>query len=184
MKALSESEITRIIQEGKKLSEEEGTAILDRFERDQPEIYKAIFGSLSDAIVEDNLDMSYLFLDLCFDIIWLCHKAFGDPPKGVAGKEWLDTEIGLLDAEMKALDEDLPMNEKFRHHLQSRFVDRGTEAGIQLELLKYLEDRVHNYASSERSRQSAIRITNNLLFVVAMLMAELYREGGVGVGPR
>jgi len=42
MRALSESEITRIIQEGKKLSEEEGTAVLDQFEQGQPEIYQAI----------------------------------------------------------------------------------------------------------------------------------------------
>jgi hypothetical protein len=68
MRVLSESEINRIIQEGKKLSEDEGTAVLDQFEQEQPEIYQAIFGPLSDAIAEDSLDMSYLFLDLCFYI--------------------------------------------------------------------------------------------------------------------
>ena len=177
MRVLSENEINRIIQKGKKLSEDEGTAVLDQFEQEQPEIYQAIFGPLSDAIAEDSLDMSYLFLDLCFDIIWVYQKQFGNSLKKVAGKEWLNAKIGRLDAEMKALNEDLPMNERFRRHLQFRFVDRSAEAEIQLELLKYLEDRVHNYASFERSRQSAIRITNNLLFVVAMLMAELYSEG-------
>jgi hypothetical protein len=64
MRVLSEREINQIIQEGKKLSEEEGTAVLDQFEQEQPEIYQAIFGPLSDAIAEDSLDMSYLFLDL------------------------------------------------------------------------------------------------------------------------
>jgi hypothetical protein len=173
---ISKSEITRSIREGKKLSEEEGTAVLDQFEQEQPEIYQAIFGPLSDAIGEDNLDMSYLFLDLCFDIIWVYRKAFGNPPKSVAGKEWLNAKISRLDAEMKSVDEDLTMNERFRRHLQRRFVDRSVQAEIQLELLKYLEERVHNYASSERSRQSAVRITSNFLFVVAMLMAELYSE--------
>jgi hypothetical protein len=177
MRALSESEITRIIQEGKKLSEEEGTAVLDQFEQEQPEIYQAIFGPLSDAIGENSLDMSYLFLDLCFDIIWAYRKEFGNPSQIVAGQEWLNAKISRLDAEMKALDEDLTMSERFRHHLQGRFVDRSAQAQIQLELLKYLEDRVHNYASFERSRQIAIRITSNLIFVVAMLMAELYSEG-------
>jgi len=177
MKALSENEITRIVQEGKKLSEEQGTAVLDQFEQKQPEIYQAIFGPLSDAIAEDSLDMSYLFLDLCFDIIWLYHKEFGSPSRSVAGKEWLNTKIGRLDAEMKALDEDTPMNERSRRHLKCRLVDRSADAEVQLELLKYLEDQTQNYASFERSRQSAILITKNLLFVVAMLMAELYSEG-------
>ncbi len=101
---ISKSEITRSIREGRKLSEEEGTAVLDQFEEEQPEIYQAIFGPLSDAIGEDSLDMSYLFLDLCFDIIWVYRKEFGNPPKSVAGKEWLNAKIGRLDAEMKALD--------------------------------------------------------------------------------
>jgi hypothetical protein len=177
VRALSKNEIANIVQEGKRISEKEGTAILDQFEKSQPELYQAIFGTLSDGIAEENLDMAHLFLDLCFDIIWIYKNAFGNPPMVELAEDWFSNKVGLLDAELKSLSKDIPMNAKFRKRLNERFIARSIEAGIQLELLQYLDEQVQNYASFNRSRKKATHITNNLLFVVARLMDELYSAG-------
>ncbi len=175
MRVLSKNEINRILSQGRMLSEREVTAILDEFEREQPEIYQAIYGVLSDGIAEENHDMANLFLDLCFDIIWIYLKAFGKPPIMQNGENWIINSISLLDAEMKSLSEDIPMNEVFRRNLQRQFVERSVNSGIQMELLEYIEAEVRKYASFKKECLAAIQITNNLLFVIVRLMDELYR---------
>ena len=177
MRALSKSEIVSIILEGKKLSEQEGTAILDEFEKNQPHLYQAIFGPLSDSIEEDSLDMAHLFLDLCFDIIFVYKKAFGNPSVKKRDEQWLVNKTRLLDAELKSLTKDIPMDEKFRTRLSDRLVERSIEAGVQMELLKYLDEQVKNYVSFKHSRQKGVQITNNLLFVVVRLMDDIYASG-------
>ncbi len=177
MRALSKSEIVSIIQEGKRLSEQEGTAILDEFEKNQPHLYQAIFGPLSDGIAEDSLDMAHLFLDLCLDIIFVYKKAFGNPSVKERDEQWFINKTRLLDAELKSLTKDIPMNVKFRNRLSDRLVERSIEAGVQMELLQYLDEQVINYASFKHSRQKGVQITNNLLFVVVRLMDDIYASG-------
>ncbi len=177
MRALTKSEIVSIIQEGKRLSEQDGTAILDEFEKNQPHMYQAIFGPLSDGIAEDSSDMSYLFLDLCLDIIFVYKKAFGNPSVKERDEQWLINQTRLLDAELKSLNKDIPMNAKFRNRLNDRLVERSIEAGVQMELLQYLDEQVKNYASFKHSRQKGVQITNNLLFVVVRLMDDIYASG-------
>ena len=139
VRALSKSEIVSIIQEGKRLSEQDGTAILDEFEKNQPHMYQAIFGPLSDGIAEDSSDMAYLFLDLCFDIIFVYKKAFGNPSVKEGDEQWLINKASLLDAELKSLTKDIPMNAKIRNHLSDRLVERSIEVGVQIELLRYMD---------------------------------------------
>ena len=55
MRVLSKNEINEIIFQGKKLSEIEITTILDEIEKNQPEIYRAIYGELSDGIMKENI---------------------------------------------------------------------------------------------------------------------------------
>jgi hypothetical protein len=174
VRALSKSEIVSIIQEGKRLSEQEETAILDEFEKNQPHLYQAIFGPLSDGIAEYSLDMAYLFLDLFLDIIFVYKKAFGNPSVKERDEQWLINKTSLLDAELKSLTKVIPMNAKFRNRLSDRFIERSIEAGVQMELLQYLDEQVKNYASFKQSRQKGVQITNNLLFVVIRLMDDIY----------
>lgn len=177
MRASSKSEIVSIIQEGKRLSEQEGTEILDEFEQNQPYLYQAIFGPLSDGIAEDSLDMAYLFLDLCFDIIFVYKKAFGNISVKKKNEQWFINKTRLLDAELKSLTKDIPMNAKFRNRLGDRLVERSIEAGVQMELLQYLDEQVKNYASFKHPRKKGVPITNNFLFVVVRLMDDIYASG-------
>ena len=165
-----------MIFQGKNLSEREVTAILDEFEINQPEIYRAIYGEFSDGIMEENQDMGNLFLDLCFDIIWIYRKAFGKPPRIKDGEEWLITSLALLDTELKSLTEQIPMEKKFRDKLKTRFVNRAIESGVQMALFEYIDTEVEKYASFKNERLSAVHFTNNLLFIIVRLMDELYNR--------
>jgi len=174
MRQLTKKEIDRILARGKMLSELEITAILDEFQEEQPEIYRAVYGEPSDAIAEYNADMAGLYLELCFDIIWIYHKAFGKPPGASKGEPWVLDSLTLLDSELKSLSDAIPMEQAFRSSLQQRFVQRSIESGVQIELLQYLDQEVQQYASFKKARHSAIGVTNNFLFVVARLMDDLY----------
>lgn len=175
MRTLSSAEIAKIIHEGKAMPEKDGTAVLNEFERDQPLLYQAIFGTLSDGIAESNVDMSNLFLDLCFDIILVYKRAFGNPPANQQrGEAWFEKKVSLLDAELKSIADDAGMSPKLKERLSNRFLERSVKAGVQTELFQYLDEAVIRYASFKRSRKKAIHVTNNLLFVVVRLMDDIY----------
>jgi hypothetical protein len=174
MRTLSKIEVTQFMQNGRALSEQQGSAILDQFERNQPQMYQAIFGEFSDGISEENLEMSHLFLDLCFDIIVVYQMAFGDPPINVRGDNWLMDKVTLLDAELKSLTDEDVINSQFKQRLRDRFVDRSLEAGLQIELLQHLDEQVRNYVNFKPVRQNAMSTCSNLLFVVVRLMDDIY----------
>ncbi len=174
MRVLSRKEINCILSDGKLLSGCEMTTILDEFENEQPEFYHAIYGRFSESIAEKNRDMANLFLDLCFDIIWIYRKAFGKPPILENGEEWMINAMSLLDAELKSLSENSPMNESLKSNLRTRLVKRSRDSAIQMEILEYLESEVIKYASFKKARLAASEATNNFLFVVTRIMAELY----------
>ena len=174
MKIISKYKVLELAQEGKMLSAKQGTAILDKFERNQSHLYQMIFGELSDEVAEENKDMAYLFLDLCFDIIFIYTSTCKDIEVKPRNNNWLNSKISLLDAELKSLNSDEQMSGKFKQLLNKRFVERNAKTGIQLELMMYLDKQVKNYASFQNSRKKAIHITNNLLFVVVRLMDDIY----------
>ena len=176
MKVLSKYKVLELVQEGKMLSTKQGTAILDKFEINQSYLYKMIFGELSDEIAKEDTDMAYLFLDLCFDIIFIYTTVCGGGSKNIKSrnKNWLSEKISLLDAELKSLDADEKISDKFKQLLTKRLIERNAEVGIQLELLMYLDAQVKNYASFQNARKKAIHVTNNFLFVVVRLMDDIY----------
>lgn len=178
MKILSESEINYFRFQINELPETEIIAVLDEFEKQQPEIYKAVFGSFPDAIAEKNHDMANLFLDLCFDIIWIYRKAFGKLPALPNRRMWSANSLRLLDAELNALSEDVQMDDAMRAKIQGRFVDRSLELGVQTGLLSYINEEVKKYASFDKGRIKAIPITNKLLFALIRLLDELYSSTG------
>jgi hypothetical protein len=180
LRVLSRHEINNILRESKMLPEKHVTFILDEFESDHPEIYQAIFGDLSDGVAEINQDMADLFLDLCFDIIFIYRNAFGKLRKISNEEQWMMHSMSLLDAELKAISEDIPMERSLRNRLQKRFIKRIVESGIQMDLLNHLNTEVTKYASFNKKRQPAIYVTNNLLFVVVRLMDALYENQRIG----
>ena len=159
---------------GRMLSSQEVTEILDEVQKNQPDIYVAIYGEPSDAVAEENTDMANLYLDLCFDVIWIYRNAFGKPPRVSPGKNVVMNSLHLLDSELKAFLKVTDMDETLRRNLEKRFFNRIVETGVQIELMRYLQDEVHKYASFKPERSSAISLTYCLLFIVVRLMNDLY----------
>ena len=176
MRPLSKKKINRMLAKGRTLSEQEITAILDEFQEKQPEIYQAIYGEPSDAIAEENPEMANIYLELCFDVIWIYRNAFGKPPVVPDRKQLVLNALSLLAWELKSLSDEVLMDEAFRTNLQKRFIDRFIAAGEQIELLQYLDGEVRKYASFKRERSTVIDATNNLLFMVVRLMDDMYNK--------
>jgi hypothetical protein len=174
MRVLEQREIESIIARGKNAPEFEITAILDELEKVHPGVYRMIYGEPSDVIASINKDMSNLYLDISFDVIWVFRKGFGRPPEVVNDEKWTAERLTLIDAELKSLVKEIPMSDKFRRSLQERFVKSSFESKIQLELLKYIDGQVEHYASFDEARAAASQITNNLLFVLVRLVGDLY----------
>jgi hypothetical protein len=149
---------------------------MDEFQKNQPEIYQAVYGEPSDAIAEENLEMSSMFLELSFDIIWIYHDAFGKPPTVIGREELFVNSLSLIDAELKSFSNNITMDEAFRTSLQKRFIERIIAAGVQIELLKYLDNEVRKYASFKQERSSTVNLTCGLLLVVVRLMDDLYNK--------
>lgn len=174
MRVLNRIEIEEIISKGRSASEQEVIKILDELEIKHPSVYRVIYGEPSDGIAIINKEMAELYLDLSFDVIWFFFYAFGKLPIIKDEERLVFEKLSLIDAELKSLTNEIPMNSKFRKNLQERFVERCFEASIQLELIQYLEAKVVKYASFKKKRKKAIRITINLLFVLVRLMGDLY----------
>ena len=149
------------------------TEILDNLENKQPSIYRFIYGEPSSAIKELNRDMANLYMDLSFDIVWFFQNKFGKLPE-LVDEEWVIKKFSLLDAELKSLTNEIPMNDKFRSNLQERFVKRSLDSSIQMKLLEYIENQVNHYVSFNQKREKASQITKNLLFVLVRLFGDLY----------
>jgi hypothetical protein len=159
---------------GRMLSSKEVTKILDEVQKNQPDIYETIYGLPSDGIAEENVDMARLYLDLCFDAIWIYRDAFGKPPKDTSRKNIVTNSLVLLNAELNAFLKVTEMNESFRLNLEKRFFNRMVESGFQIEVMRYLEDEVKKYASFKPERSKAISLTYGFLFVFVRLMDDLY----------
>ncbi len=176
MRTLEKSEVAEIIAEGRSSSEQVIVAMLDELEAHHPGVYRVIYGEPSDGIALVNKEMANLYLDLSCDVIWFFHKAFGKLPEVGNEEEWVLRHLSLIDAELKSLAGEMPMDSRFRKNLQERFAKRSFESNIQLELVLHLECEVAKYASFNIARAKAIQITNNLLFVLVRLMGDLYHS--------
>lgn len=176
MRALSKEELDQLIIRGKNLSESKGRALFKWFEKEQPDLFDFIFGEPRYAIRKENLDLSHLYVNLCFDVVYVYKNAFGKPLRTKRRDKWVDDSLVLIDAEFKALLDDCPMEAPLRKRLQDRLATRTLEGGIQTEFLRYFEDEVADYASLNEERLSAVNSTLNFLFVFLRLMDELYNR--------
>ena len=178
MRNLEETEVLDLISQGRKATQHVVVAMLDALEAEHPGVYRVIYGEPRNAIASINKDMADLYVDLSCDVVWVYDRAFGKPPKIANEEDWVLRRLALIDAELKSLTKEIPMDGHFRDRLQERFVKRSIEANVQLALLKHLEEEVLKYASWKKQRTRAVHMTNNLLFVLVRLMGELYGSQG------
>ncbi len=173
MHELSERGLYQALEYAKSIDEASGKRIMSQFKADQPMFFQTIFGIFSTLIAQLNQDMAHLFMDLCFDVICVYQKAFGDTPKILDDPTWMERQAILLDEELQSLIRNQAMDETIRINLQDRFV-RNNENQVQIGLIKFLNESIDEFASYYISRVPAIEFTQAMIFVVVKLFNSLY----------
>ena len=173
MHELTERELYQALEYAKSIDEENGKQIMFQFETDQPMLFQTIFGVFPTIIADQNQDMAHLFMDLCFEVICVYQKAFGDTPKYIDDPTWMERQAILLDEEFQLLMQNQGMGETIRKSLQDRFV-KHNENLVQIGLVKFLNESIDEFASYHISRVPAIEFTQAMIFVVVRLFNSLY----------
>lgn len=113
MHELTERELYQALEYAKSLDENAGREIIAQFQLEQPALAQTIFGVFPNVIAEQEQGMSYLFLDLCFDVLCVFQKAFGPlPSQNDMDFDWLvkrvqeeTAQLGLIDFMNAAIDD-------------------------------------------------------------------------------
>ena len=175
MHELTGRELYQALEHAKSIDEKAGREIMAQFQLDQTALAQTIFGIFPSVIAEQDQDMSYLFMDLCFDVLCVFQKAFGPlPAQADMDIDWLEKQAVLLDAELQSLTTEREMDDKIRAKLQDRFVKRSIDDNPQMGLVKFLNEAIDDFASESPNRVPAIRITQNMIFIVVRLFGNLY----------
>lgn len=177
MRELSDKELYQALSYTKSIDEETGRKIMDQFQLGHPALAEILFAIFPSVIAEENESMSYLFMDLSFDVLCVYQKAFGPlPSQHDMDRNWLEKQTMLLDIELQALLKDKIMDEKIRSKLQDRLLQRSLKEAGQTGLINFMNAAIDDYASENTSRVPAIQITQNLIFSVIRLLDSLYSQ--------
>lgn len=79
MHELTERELYQALEYAKSIDEDAGRKIIEHFQLDQTALAQTIFGIFPNVIAEENQEMSYLFMDLCFDVLCIFQKKPSTP---------------------------------------------------------------------------------------------------------
>jgi len=182
MHELSDQELYDALAYAKSINEEIGSKIIEQFQLEQTGLAQAIFSIFPQAIAEENQEMAYLFMDLCFDTLCVYQKAFGPLPcQNDMDIDWLEKQAVLIDAELQSLIKDKHMDKKIRSKLQDRFVDRIIKDSPQMGLVNFMNAAIDDFASECPSRVPAIKTTQTMIFIVIRLFGNLYSHANKAV---
>ena len=173
MHELSERELFEAIHYAKSLDEEAGQNIIQQFQIEQTALAQTLFSIFPAFIAEQHQEMAYLFMDLCFDVLF--QQAFGPlPAQSEMDVDWLERQAVLLDAELQSLVIERPMDDKIRSKLQDRFARRSQEETAQTGLVNFMNAAIEDFALKDINRAPAIKITQTMVFIVIRLFSNLY----------
>ncbi|MGJ0485559.1 MAG: hypothetical protein ACR65R_13675 [Methylomicrobium sp.] len=175
MQELTERELYQALEYAKSLDENAGRKILEQFQLDQPALAQILFGMFPAVIAEQNPEMSFLFMDLGFDVICIYQKVFGPlPSQKDMDLDGLEKQAMLLDAELQSLMTDNHMAEKIRENLQDRLRQRSLDETEQRGLVNFMKAAIDDFASESPSRIPAIKTTQTMIAVVIRLFDTVY----------
>jgi len=175
MHELTDRELYQALEYAKSIDEDTGRTIIEQFQLEQTALAQTIFGIFPDVIAEENQEMSFLFLDLCFNVLCVFQKAFGPlPSQNDMDIDWIEKQAVLLDAELQSLIKDKYMDDKIRSKLQERFLNRVIKDNPQMGLVNFMNAAIDDFASENPTRVSAIKTTQTMIFIVIRLFNNLY----------
>ena len=178
MHELTGRELYQVLEYAKSIDEQTGKKLLIQFEAEQTVLYRTLFNVFPMMIAQQNREMANLFMDLCFDIICVYQKSFGDPPQCSNDPIWLEKQSALMEDELQWLIPDPSMDEKIRKTFENRPVKPSGYETNQRGLVKFLNEAIDAYASENPSRVPATKITQAMILVVVRLFNNLYRPAG------
>ncbi len=115
MNELTEQELYQALAYAKSIDEEVGRKIMEQFQTEQTGLAQTIFGIFPSVIAQENEEMAYLLMDLCFDVLCVFQHAFGPlPSQSNMDLDWLEKQAVLIDTELQSLIEDKHMDKKIR----------------------------------------------------------------------
>jgi hypothetical protein len=148
MHELTDRELYQALEYAKNIDEDAGRKIIEQFELEQTALAQIIFGIFPPVIAEENQEMSYLFMELCFNVLCVFQKAFGHlPSQNNVDIDWLEKQAVLLDAELQSLIKDKYMDDKIRLKLHERFLSRIIKDNPQMGLVNFMNAAIDDFVS-------------------------------------
>ncbi|MDD5494111.1 MAG: hypothetical protein PHG36_05515 [Dehalococcoidia bacterium] len=175
MHELTDRELYQALEYAKSIDEDAGRKIMEQFQLEQTALAQTIFGIFPTVIAEENQEMSYLFMDMCFDVLCVFQKAFGPlPSQNNIDIDWIEKHAVLLDAELQSLIKDKYMDDKIRSKLQDRFLNRVIKDNPQMGLVNFMNAAIDDFTSENPTQVPAIKTTQTMIFIVIRLFSNLY----------
>lgn len=156
MRILSKAEVFNAIQRARSLSEEQASAFLSKFCQDQPAIGQTLLTGFPMVIAPQNEQMSHVFMDTCFDIIYVYAQVLGELPANVVSPQWLQHKMKTLENETKNKSQ------------------ADTKNTAQIELLDYIDLVIDDALDKNKAEKAVGSLTCNLLFLVTRLFDSIY----------
>jgi hypothetical protein len=177
MHELNDQELYQAIKHARSLDETAGRKILTQFQSDQPVLSQMIFNLFSASIAEKNQEMSYLFMDLCFDVICIYQHVFGKiPAQSELSTEWLEQQATLIGTQLQSIAKQKKADNKTQASLEEHFALNSAVEVNQTGLVRFMNESVNTYAAEDPSRNTAIKITQTMLFVMIHLLGNIYNH--------
>ncbi|MDD5275356.1 MAG: hypothetical protein PHR16_04670 [Methylovulum sp.] len=176
MHELSEQELYLALQYAKNIDQESGQRIMIQFEIDQPLFFQTIFNAFSSIIAERQEDVAHVFMDLCFEVLCVYQKTFGNTPKFKDDPTWMERQAGLLDKELKPLMEGRNISDKRSQRIKADFFKPKQDEIIQTGLVQFLNESVDDFASYNICDSATLELTKTMLFVVVRMFNNLYNK--------
>lgn len=159
MQALTDKPLFDALQYARSLDEQAGSAILERFQTQQPAFAQTLLSVFPSTMVDLDQAMAHLFMDLCFDVIAVYEHAFGKvPDQRIVGNRWFEERAERLNQEMKLLT-------KPNTTANTNDQDRQTD------LVNFLHAAIDQQPCSSKD---AVRLAKTMIFTTVQLFDALY----------
>ena len=176
MHELNAQELFLALQYAKSLDEETGKKMMIEFEIDQPLLFQTVFNTFASIIATRHQDMSHLFMDLCFDVLCVYRHTFGAMPKFSQDPTWMESQVMLIDKELKPLMKDGKINEKNDERMKQLFFSPREGETMQYGLLEFMHQAINQFVEENVCDNATAELTNAMLFVVVRLFNNLYTQ--------
>jgi hypothetical protein len=158
MRILTRVDVFNAIQRAKSLTEEQASTFLSQFCQNNPAIGQTFLSGFPMVIAPQSEQLSQVFMDTCFDIIYVYAQVLGELPPNVVSPQWLQRNMKALENETKT---------------KSQADIKNT---AQIELLEYINLVIDEAADKSKTGQAIGSLTCNLLFLVTRLFDSIYDE--------